>query len=135
MAAPLRAAILVVSTTAARDASTDASTEVLHNVLKDQGEGKWEVTRNEIVSDESVAIQRQLMAWADGPDAVNLIITTGGTGFAVSDGTPEVRWVSIGLCYWSDLTSIILGRISVAAQASPGLGSWHACNLTVRDAM
>jgi gephyrin len=90
MSQPLTAAILVVSTTAAQDASTDASTSALKGVFLDEGPGKWEVTGSEIVSDDVLAIQRQVTSWADSNGAPNLIITTGGTGFAVSDGTPEV---------------------------------------------
>ncbi|KHN97937.1 gephyrin [Metarhizium album ARSEF 1941] len=85
----LTAAILTVSTTAARDPSTDASAPVLRNVLAEDGGGRWLVTAESIVSDDVLAIQRQIMQWADGADAPHLIITTGGTGFAVSDGTPE----------------------------------------------
>ena len=90
MDTPLKAAILIVSTTAAKDPSTDASAEVLRSVFSDQGPGKWELAATEIVTDEVLMIQRQITAWADGPDGVNLIISTGGTGFAVTDGTPEV---------------------------------------------
>ena len=87
----LKAAILVVSTTAAQDPSTDAATGVLAGVLK---EAKWLVAAQQIVSDDVLAIQRQVTAWADDADSPNLIITTGGTGFAVSDGTPEV-WTPV----------------------------------------
>lgn len=90
MEGPLKAAILIVSTTAAKDPSTDASAEVLKNVFSDQGDGKWELSKTEIVTDDVTSIQRQVMAWTDGPDAMHLVITTGGTGFAVADGTPEV---------------------------------------------
>lgn len=94
---PLTAAILVVSTTASKDPSTDASTSVLRNVLKEDGGGKWEVKSEGIVSDDALAIQQQIMRWTDEADPVNLIITTGGTGFAVSDTTPEV-WSFIKPC-------------------------------------
>ncbi|RGP59586.1 molybdopterin molybdotransferase [Fusarium sporotrichioides] len=69
---PLKAALLIVSTTAAKDASADASGPILTQVLKDEGEGKWEIT-----------------AWTDGSDSINLVVTTGGTGFATGDSTPE----------------------------------------------
>ncbi|TWU73244.1 hypothetical protein ED733_001213 [Metarhizium rileyi] len=85
----LTAAILIVSTTAAREPSADASASILHNVLADGGGGRWRVTAEIIVSDDVIAIQAQITRWADGPDAPHLIITTGGTGFAVSDRTPE----------------------------------------------
>ncbi|KAM0252192.1 hypothetical protein ACHAP5_001173 [Fusarium lateritium] len=86
---PLKAALLIVSTTAAKDASADASGPILTQVLKDEGDGKWEVHDTKIVTDDVLAIQRQITAWTDGPDSVNLVVTTGGTGFATGDSTPE----------------------------------------------
>lgn len=88
---PLTAAILIVSTTASKDPSTDASASILRDVFRDEGDDKWAVAAEAIVSDDTAAIQRQVTQWADGPDAPNLIITTGGTGFAIADGTPEVH--------------------------------------------
>jgi gephyrin len=86
---PLKAALLIVSTTAAKDASADASGPILTQVLKGEGEGKWEVYDTKIVTDDILAIQRQITAWTDGPDSINLVVTTGGTGFATGDSTPE----------------------------------------------
>ncbi|KAF5545984.1 molybdopterin molybdotransferase [Fusarium phyllophilum] len=86
---PLKAALLIVSTTAARDASADASGPILTQVLEDEGDGKWEIHDTKIVSDDVLAIQRQITAWTDGPESVNLVVTTGGTGFATGDSTPE----------------------------------------------
>ena len=86
----LRAAILVVSTTASKDPSADASGGVLSKVFNNEGGGKWKVDEVKIVGDNVLDIQRSITTWADKEDAVNLIITTGGTGFAVSDNTPEV---------------------------------------------
>ena len=88
---PLKAALLIVSTTAAKDPSTDASGSILRTVFEQEGGGKWEVSETEIVPDDVTQIQRQIMLWADSPvQGINLILTTGGTGFAVSDNTPEV---------------------------------------------
>ncbi|GJC94187.1 molybdenum cofactor synthesis domain-containing protein [Colletotrichum higginsianum] len=91
--APLKVAILIVSTTASKDPSTDKSELVLRDVIENEGSGKWKVTETKIVQDHVPQIQRQIMLWADlGPiEGVNLILTTGGTGFAVSDNTPEDR--------------------------------------------
>ena len=91
MASPLKAAILIVSTTAAKDPSADASSSVLRDVFASEGDGKWKVAAEHIVADDAVQIQKQIMLWTDGPEPLNLIITTGGTGFALSDTTPEVR--------------------------------------------
>ena len=85
----LKAALLIVSTTAAKDASADASGPILTQVLKDEGDGKWEIHDTKIVSDDVLAIQRQITTWTDGPDTVNLVVTTAGTGFATGDSTPE----------------------------------------------
>lgn len=87
---PLKAAILIVSTTAAENASADASEGVLRDVFGGEP-GKWEVAKTAIVPDVATRIQRQIMLWTDGAEDVNLVVTTGGTGFAQSDDTPEVR--------------------------------------------
>lgn len=90
MSQPLRAAVLIVSTTASKDPATDAAAQTLQSVFEHDGAGRWEVVDTKIVPDSPLDIQRQIMAWADAADNVNLIVTTGGTGFAVSDQTPEV---------------------------------------------
>lgn len=83
----LKAAILIVSTTADKDPSSDAADGTLRDVFEKEGSGQWTVVETKIVSDVTTQIQRQIMLWADG--AVNLVVTTGGTGFAPSDQTPE----------------------------------------------
>ncbi|KAK4175318.1 putative Gephyrin [Triangularia setosa] len=89
----LRAAILVVSTTAAKDPSTDAAQATLRSVFEQDGGNQWMVAETQIVSDDSAEIQRQITLWTEpvdaGKDVINLVVTTGGTGFAVADRTPE----------------------------------------------
>ena len=85
--APLKAAILVVSDTASRDASTDRARDTLKGVLDDQGPGKWSVVSSDIVPDHVEAITNKVRSWCD--ERLNLIISTGGTGFAIKDVTPE----------------------------------------------
>jgi gephyrin len=87
---PLKVAILVVSTTASKDASKDSSGGILKDVFEKEGAGTWDVAETKIVSDDVLDIQRSITGWSDGEDAVNVIITTGGTGFAIHDSTPEV---------------------------------------------
>ena len=86
----LKAAILVVSTTASKDPSADSSGVILKDVFQQMGGANWEVVETKIVGDDVLDIQRSITGWADREDAVNVIITTGGTGFAVADSTPEV---------------------------------------------
>lgn len=83
----LEAAILIISDTAAKDNSTDKAVPILQKVFHDAG--NWEITKSEIVPDDSLKVQRFIRRWSDFPDAVNLIVTSGGTGFAVKDRTPE----------------------------------------------
>ncbi|KAK7754135.1 hypothetical protein SLS62_003981 [Diatrype stigma] len=86
----LKVALLIVSTTAAKDPSTDASAVALGEVLDKEGGGKWRLVDINIVPDVVTQIQRQIMLWADVATEINLILTTGGTGFATADNTPEV---------------------------------------------
>ncbi len=90
----LTVAILVVSTTASKDPSTDSSGRILNDVFEKELTVQWKVVGIKIVGDVVLDIQRMIMQWTDleKPDQgtpPNLIITTGGTGFAISDNTPE----------------------------------------------
>lgn len=85
----LRASILVVSDTAASDPSTDKAIPALTDLFNVEGEGRWAVHENAIVVDDVLAIQRQICSWTDAVNPVDLIVTTGGTGFAIRDITPE----------------------------------------------
>lgn len=86
----LKAAILVVSDTASQDASTDRVLPALKECFAAATSAQWEVQLTEIVPDEVSAIKAFIERWSDQEDAVNLIVTSGGTGFAVKDKTPEV---------------------------------------------
>ena len=81
----LRFAILTVSDRSSRGERPDMSGPVLAELVQSQG---WQVLKQEIVPDEMDAIQEILQNWADA-DAADIIITTGGTGFAPRDVTPE----------------------------------------------
>ena len=80
---PLRIAVLTVSDT--RTEETDTSGAVLASRLQDAGH---ELAAKAIVSDEVEAIRAQVRGWVDN-NAVDVIITTGGTGFTPRDVTPE----------------------------------------------
>jgi molybdopterin biosynthesis enzyme MoaB len=87
----LKAAILVVSETATQDPSTDACIPTLTDVFGKLGNDQWDVSETEIVPDSVLAIQKAIRSWTDREDPVNLIVSSGGTGFATKDVTPEVR--------------------------------------------
>ena len=93
--AKLRAAILIVSETASKDASTDKGIPALQKVFAAKAGDKWTFDETRIVTDSVLDIQRAITGWCDGEDHVNLVLTSGGTGFTVKDVTPEV---SSGSC-------------------------------------
>ena len=80
---PLRIALLTVSDT--RTAETDTSGDLLAERVTGAGH---ELAGRAIVTDEIEAIRAQVRAWAADPE-VDIIITTGGTGFTPRDVTPE----------------------------------------------
>jgi molybdopterin adenylyltransferase len=80
---PLRIAVLTVSDT--RTAETDKSGGVLAERLAAAGHV---LAGKAIVADDIEAIRAQVRIWAADP-VVDLIITTGGTGFSARDVTPE----------------------------------------------
>lgn len=80
---PLRVAVLVVSDT--RTEETDKSGALLAERIVGAGH---ELAGRTIVPDDVEAIQAQVSVWAEDP-AIDIIVTTGGTGFAPRDVTPE----------------------------------------------
>ena len=80
---PLRIAVLTVSDS--RTEETDTSGALLASRLQAAGH---ELAAKAIVADDIEAIRAQVRAWASD-DCVDLIISTGGTGFTPRDVTPE----------------------------------------------
>ncbi|KAL8685900.1 MAG: hypothetical protein Q9218_007477 [Villophora microphyllina] len=85
----LTAAILIISDTAYQDPSTDRAGTILKDTFSEDGNSQWIIKEQQIVPDNVLAIQRQVTRWCDVEDHINLIITTGGTGFTGKDNTPE----------------------------------------------
>jgi molybdopterin adenylyltransferase len=80
---PLRIAVLTVSDT--RTEESDRSGALLAERLTAAGH---ELAGKAIVPDDIEAIRARVQGWADDV-AVDVIISTGGTGFAPRDVTPE----------------------------------------------
>ncbi len=81
----LRIAILTVSDRSARGERPDASGPALREQVTALG---WQVARMEIVPDDLATLKDVLARWSDSGD-FDVILTTGGTGFAPRDVTPE----------------------------------------------
>lgn len=81
----LRFGILTVSDRSARGERDDVSGPALEQVILDQG---WQVISKDIIPDDRDKIKQTLIDWVDRED-VEIILTTGGTGFAPRDITPE----------------------------------------------
>jgi molybdopterin adenylyltransferase len=80
---PLRIAVLTVSDT--RDAATDKSGTLLAGMIEQAGH---HLAGRAIVTDDEKKIRKQVKAWIKDPE-VDVVISTGGTGFAPRDVTPE----------------------------------------------
>lgn len=81
----IRVGILTLSDRSARGEREDASGPAL--ALRVEKEG-WSAVRKLILPDDESAIRETLASWADAGD-LDLILTTGGSGFAPRDVTPE----------------------------------------------
>lgn len=81
----IRIGIITISDRSARGERPDESGPALAKVIVDQG---WQVVRLSVLPDEYNRIKELLAEWADN-DAVDVILTTGGTGFSPRDITPE----------------------------------------------
>ncbi len=80
---PLKIAVLTISDT--RDEETDKSGALLASRVTTAGHT---LANKAIVPDEISAIRAQIQMYAQDPE-VEVVITTGGTGFAPRDVTPE----------------------------------------------
>jgi len=81
----LRIGILTSSDRSSRGERPDLSGPALAELVTAQG---WTVTQTAILPDELELLRKTLSTWADSGE-IDIILTTGGTGFAPRDITPE----------------------------------------------
>ena len=107
-----KAAVLTVSDRSFRGERPDAGGPLVVEILKNAG---YAVTETAIVTDEKGRIEAALRQWCDR-EPVDLIVTTGGTGFAPRDVTPEAT-------------------LAVADRNAPGIAEamrYHSLSITPR---
>jgi len=77
--------ILIISDRSFSGERPDATTSLLAKKIASSG---WLVTKTAIVPDETDLISETLIDWSDN-QKLDIILTSGGTGFAPRDVTPE----------------------------------------------
>lgn len=82
---PFTAAVITLSDKGARGQRVDESGPAAVELLKKAG---YEVAETMILPDEPALLKQQLIRMADGRQ-VDLVLTSGGTGFSLRDQTPE----------------------------------------------
>lgn len=82
---PLTAAVITLSDKGFRGEREDQSGPTIVEILKENG---YEVLETILLPDHQAEIEKELIRLSDQRQ-VNLIVTTGGTGFAPTDVTPE----------------------------------------------
>jgi molybdenum cofactor synthesis domain-containing protein len=83
--APVRAAIITVSTSKANGEGPDESGPELAELARRVGA---EIAGSDIVPDDREQIESRLRHWSD-EEHCELVLTTGGTGLSPTDVTPE----------------------------------------------
>ena len=81
----IRFGILTLSDRSSRGERADSSGPALERLIQAED---WSVVKQSILPDEESAIREILINWADSSE-IDVILTTGGTGFSPRDVTPE----------------------------------------------
>lgn len=81
----IRIGIVTISDRASLAQRPDSSGPALSNIVTQRG---WQVIRTTVLPDEFESIVATLTGWADNNE-MDVILTTGGTGFSPRDVTPE----------------------------------------------
>ena len=118
----LRVAILTVSDRSAEGRRADASGPALETQVRLAG---WDVAGARIVPDEAAKISGALVGWVDSGE-VDVILTTGGTGFGPRDVTPEATLAVMereapGLAEAMRLASLSVSPHAMLSRARAGI--------------
>ncbi|MBN2385995.1 MAG: MogA/MoaB family molybdenum cofactor biosynthesis protein [Anaerolineales bacterium] len=81
----LRIGLLIASDRSAQGVRPDLTGPALEECIQSQG---WILIRRDVQPDDAAILRETLTAWADRGD-LDVILTSGGTGFSPRDVTPE----------------------------------------------
>ncbi len=87
----IKAAVLTVSDSCAKGQREDLSGQTIVDILK---QNKFDICEKKIIADQTQAITTELIYFSDEAE-VDVVFTTGGTGFGPRDVTPEA---TIAVC-------------------------------------
>lgn len=118
----LRIGLLTVSDRSSRGERADASGPALEVIVRDQG---WQIVRKDILADDFDRLKAALQEWAD-TGGIDVILTTGGTGFSPRDVTPEATAAVIeraapGLAEAMRLASLQVTPYAMLSRAAAGI--------------
>ncbi len=82
---PVRAAIISISTSRSRGEGEDTGGDALELFARGLGA---QIAGRDLITDDRELIEQRLRHWCDD-DPCQLVLSTGGTGFAPTDVTPE----------------------------------------------
>ena len=85
----IRVGIITASDKGSKGEREDTSSQVIRELVVKQG---WQVNEYVILPDEQSHLEEVMIDWCDN-NKVDLILTTGGTGFSRRDITPEATKV------------------------------------------
>ena len=82
----IRAGVLTLSDKGARGEREDISGETVKNMIKMIG---CRTVKYQVLPDDAEGISQTLACWCEPAEGLDVIFTTGGTGFSKRDVTPE----------------------------------------------
>ena len=118
----MRLGIVTVSDRSSRGERPDASGPALEKEVTSQG---WQVLRRQIIPDDFSIIRQLLVDWSESGE-LDVIITTGGTGFSPRDVTPEATQAVIerptpGIAEAMRAASLLVTPHAMLSRATAGI--------------
>jgi len=125
--AKLTVAVITLSDKGFKGEREDESGPAIVTILKEAG---YEIVETVILPDEQKEIERNLIRLADQRQ-VNLILTTGGTGFSIRDCTPEATMAVATRNAPGIAEAIRYGSMNITKRAMLGRGASVIRNETI----